>query len=416
MSDRIVIVGGGLAGLCCARTLHRAGREFLLFEAADSVGGRIRTDHVDGFLLDRGFQVFLDSYPEAAAVLDYEGLELRKFEPGAVVRFEGQFHGLTDPWRRPLQAMGTVFSPIGSLADKLRVGLLRSQVLRGSLEDRFAEPEVQTLEALRAAGFSEAMIARFFQPFLGGIFLDDQLETSSRMFRFVFRMFSTGSACLPADGMESIPRQIAAALPESSLSCSTPVAAVHSDRVELSTGETVEATGVVVATDGHTAASLLPGSVINAESQGVTCLYYAADQPPINRPVLVLNGDGQGPINNLCVPTLVSDRYGPRGESLVSVTVLGSNHETSELDAAVGRQLEDWYGSQTRDWRLLKMYSIPHALPRQAAPALNPPERPIQLDSGIYVCGDHRDNASIQGAMISGRRTAETILRQIGGG
>ena len=189
MSHEVLIVGAGLAGLCCARALQKQGVDFLVLEAADGVGGRIRTDVVDGFRLDRGFQVFLTSYPEAKAVLDYDALDLKPFWPGALVRFRSKFHELADPGRRTFTAMNSVFSPIGSMADKLRVARLRARTLRGSIEDRFRDPETTSLQMLRDCGFSPSMIDRFFKPFLGGIFLDPELQTSSRMLSFLFRMF-----------------------------------------------------------------------------------------------------------------------------------------------------------------------------------------------------------------------------------
>ncbi|CAN5276939.1 hypothetical protein BH11PLA2_BH11PLA2_31430 [soil metagenome] len=166
MTPEVLIVGAGLAGLCCARRLHREGYRCQILEASDGIGGRIRTDLVEGFRLDRGFQVFLTSYPEAVRGLDYETLHLKPFLPGALIRYQGRFHQLTDPWRRPFAAIPSVFSPIGSFVDKLRIARLRSRVLRGSLEERFRDPETTTLEALRDSGFSDSMINRFFRPFL----------------------------------------------------------------------------------------------------------------------------------------------------------------------------------------------------------------------------------------------------------
>ena len=192
MKPDVVIVGAGLAGLCCARELVQRGVGCVLLEASDGVGGRMRTDLVDGFRLDRGFQVFLTSYPEAQRILDFNKLQLRPFLPGALVRFHGRFHELTDPWRRPFAAIRSVWSPIGSLADKLRIASLRHQSLRGTSEQRFLDPEITSLELLQRCGFSESMIDRFLKPFFGGIFLDPRLQTSSRMLHFVFRMLSTG--------------------------------------------------------------------------------------------------------------------------------------------------------------------------------------------------------------------------------
>jgi phytoene dehydrogenase-like protein len=405
----VVIVGAGLAGLCCARRLHHEGVRFVILESSDGVGGRIRTDVVDGFRLDRGFQVFLTSYPESRAVLDYDSLRLRAFQPGARVRYNGRFHTLADPWRRPSAGLRSVLSPVGSFADKLRVARLRARCLRGTVDDQFRRPETTTLEALRTEGFSESMIGRFFRPFLGGIFLESELETSSRMFRFVFRMFSTGDATLPTEGMEAIPRQLAAGLPPGAIRFGAKAAGVRPGRVELGSGEQIEARAVVVATDGAAAGALLGDAPL--EYRGVTCLYFAAPRPPVAEPDLVLNGEGRGPVNNLCVPTAVAPSYGPGGESLVSASVLGLSPDEQALRAEVRDQLAEWFGPPAREWRHLRTYRVPDALPRQAPPALAEPERPVRRQPGVYVCGDHRDNASINGAMVSGRRAAEALLR-----
>jgi len=412
MNHDVLIVGAGLSGLCCARKLQQQGISSLVLEASDGVGGRIRTDIVEGFRLDRGFQVFLTSYPEAKAVLDYQALDLKPFLPGALVRCGGQFHELTDPWRRPLSAIRCVFSPIGSIVDKLRIASFRSRSLRGSIEDRFCDPETTSFQALQDAGFSSSMIERFFRPFLGGIFLDPELRTSSRMLNFVFRMFSLGDACLPAEGMEAIPRQLAAALPPNSIRLGARVVRVAPGEVTLSTGEELNAKSVVVAVEGQMAAHLL-GDTIFSSGQGTTCLYFTAPRPHIAQPLLVLNGDGRGPINNLCFPTVAAPSYGLGEKSLVSVTVLGTGNDPVRLMSEVRSQLVEWFGTVVQGWRHLRTYSIPYALPTQSPPALNVPERPVRWQSGIYVCGDHRDNASIQGAMVSGRRAAEAVLKDL---
>jgi len=411
MTHGVLIIGAGLAGLCCARRLQQDGVRFMILESSDGVGGRIRTDTVEGFRLDRGFQVFLTSYPEAAQQLDYEALRLKAFLPGALVCYRGKFHELADPWRRPGVIFPSIFSPIGSFVDKLRVARLRFRVLKGSIEDRFRDPETTTLKALADSGFSQLMIDRFFRPFLGGIFLDSDLMTSSRMFQFVFRMFSLGRACLPEEGMEAIPRQLAVGLPPDAVRFGAKVVKAWSNGVRLESGEELYASKVVVATDGPAAANLLE-ETNTVSGQGVTCLYFNAPKPPIERPILVLNGDGQGPINNLCVPTVVVPSYGPIGSSLVSVTVLGTAADTAGLQKEVLAQLGDWFGPQTEPWRHLRTYRIPYALPEQFPPALALMERPIRTPAGIYLCGDHRDNASINGAMVSGRRAAESLLAE----
>jgi phytoene dehydrogenase-like protein len=406
----VIIVGAGLAGLSCARELHAQGISFQIVEASDGVGGRVRTDEVDGFLLDRGFQVLLTAYPETQRVLDYERLDLRPFYPGSLVWYKGELHKVADPWREPLDGVRGIVSPIGTLADKARVGLLRARVTKGSIEELFQQPEKTTLQALRDEGFSDSIIDRFFRPFLGGVFLNRELETSSRLFEFVFRMFSLGETAVPALGIQQIPLQLAAGLPDGAIRLNSEVTAVKPGAVNLTNGETLAADVVVVATEGPVAARLLDQAVEPPRSRSVTCLYFAADEPPITEPILVLNGTGQGLVNNLHVADRVARTYAPIGQHLISVTVLGNPElDDAELETAVRQELQEWFGSQTGAWRHLRTYRIHHAQPHQPPPTLQPPQRTVRLENGLYVCGDYRDNASINGAMISGWRTGTAI-------
>jgi phytoene dehydrogenase-like protein len=375
----------------------------------------VQTDLVEGFRLDRGFQVFLTAYPETRRILDYGALDLRSLVPGALVRHGGRFHRLADPWRQPLAAIGALFSPVGRLSDKLRVAWLRQRVLSGSLADLLARPERTTIDALAAHGFTAAMIERFFRPFFGGVFLERELTTSSQMFEFVFRMFAEGDTALPAGGMGAIPEQIARALPEGSIRLRSPVAKVAAGgRVILETGEEVEARSVVVATQGPAAARLL-GRPVERRWRGVTCLYYAAERPPIAEPILVLDGDGRGPVNNLCVPSAVSPAYAPPGGALVSATVLGvPGEDDGALDAAVRAQLGGWFGSAVvKDWRRLRVCRIVEALPDQS-PRSGARPADARIGPGLCAAGDHMDTASINGALASGRRAAEAILEDRG--
>lgn len=407
----VAIVGAGLAGLICARELVRKGRSVRVFEAADAVGGRVRTDEVDGFLLDRGFQILLTAYPEAQQALDFEKLELQKFHAGALVRYEGKFHRFVDPWRKPSALLSVAMAPIGSLRDKLKVAALRRHVCRGELSDLYQRPETTSIQYLREWGFSDRMIERFFRPFLGGVFLDPELETSSRMFEFVFRMFSTGDAVVPKYGMQQIPDQLAATLPNNIVRLNCPVDRIDDTGVVLADQQQIAADNVVVATGATAAHELMPDAPFQRRTQAVSCLYYATDEAPIQEPILVLNGDGDGPINNLCVMSRVSPAYAPEGAELVSVTSLApdENGARESLEENVRRQLNHWFGPKVAKWRHLRTDWIPDALPRQAPPALSPVIKPTQLADGRFVCGDHRNTASIQGAMQSGRLVAEAI-------
>jgi phytoene dehydrogenase-like protein len=414
MDRDVVIVGAGLAGLCCALRLQQAGVSCRLFEASDRAGGRVATDFVDGFALDRGFQVLLTAYPEVQRWLDLDALDLRSFYSGALIRYDGAMHRVANPLREPLAIPQTLFSPIGTLSDKLRVVRLRQKLTSGSLGDLFERPEISTYDALcDRYGFSDEMIDRFFRPFLGGILLDTALVTSSRAFEFYFRMFATGQTAVPARGMCAIPEQLAARLASGTLRLNAPVAAVKPGGIRVEGGEIVNARAVVVATDGPEAAYLTE-RFEPPVSRSVTCIYFAADRSPVDEPILVLDGDREGPVNNLVVISEVAPEYAPEGQSLISASVIGNPERSdADLEKAVRAHLKGWFGRSVADWRRLKTYRILHAQPDQEPPALDPPERSCRLEEGLYVCGDHRQTASLHGAMRSGRRAAEAVLRDL---
>lgn len=403
MSSPVVVVGGGVAGLACATHLVRRGVEVVVLEASDAVGGRVRTDVVDGFRLDRGFQVLVTSYPEVPQVLDLAALDLHRFEPGALVRYEGRFHRVVDPWRRPFRALASVFSPIGSLADKRRVGALRGEVLDVGYDDLLARPETSAAARLAERGFTPSAVDRFFRPFFGGVFLERALATSSRLLEYLFRAFAVGDATLPSEGMGAIPRQLAARLPAGCVRTGVRVEAVAPTRATLSTGEPVGASAVVVATEAPEARGLLQVDV--PEMRGVTCLHFAADRDPVSEPVLVLNAEPGGVVNDLAVLSAVAPGYAPPGAALVSVTVLGAGPvDVEAVRAEIGR----WFGDEVRRWRLLRTLRIPHALPAFLPPTT--PAKPATVRPGLYVAGDHRATPSLQGALESGRRAAEALL------
>ena len=425
----VLVIGAGLAGLACARELTRRSGDLRvrLLEASDRVGGRVRTVAHDGFLLDRGFQVLLTAYPLAQQMLDYDALALRRFYNGALVRHDGAFHRVADPLRHPRDLPATLLSPVGTLADKLRVGYLRWVLQEGSLRELFARPETTTAEALRERwGVSDTMVHRFFRPFLGGIFLESgELRTSSRMFEFVFRMFSEGAAALPEAGMEAMPRQLADALPGGTLRREARVEAVEDpsgplQTVHLERGDPLRAPAVVVATEAPEARRLLENDGADAKSDSLpstahrstATVYFAAGRPPTDEAILMLDGDaGAGPANTVTVPSNVQPSYAPPGKSLVSASVLGAPEQSDEeLQEAVRGQLRGWFGAGVEGWRALRTVRVDYALPEQAPPYLSPPARAVRLRPGRYCCGDHRRTASINGALAGGRAAAETVM------
>jgi phytoene dehydrogenase-like protein len=412
-APEVIVVGGGLAGLAAARALAAHAIPVQLLEASAEVGGRVATDEVDGFLLDRGFQVLLDSYPEARRVLDMPALDLHPFAAGALIRRGDRMGRVADPWRDPLAGVRSLVSGAFTPADAWRMMRLRSDALLGASRDPDAATQT-TARALADRGFSDRAIESFFRPFFGGVFLDAQLSAPRTWFEFLFGMFATGSATLPAQGMRAIPRQLASALPAGTVRTSARVRSVRADGVELDGGETIRARAVIIATDARHLAVLVPGT--RAPSWvGCATLYYAAPASPLGEPVLLLNGEPRtGPVNHVCVPSDVTAGYAPPGQHLVSATTIGvPSGDDATVDREARAQLTRWFGARAVDaWRLLRVSRVAHTLPR-FTPGLSV-DRAVRLGDGLYACGDHLETPSINGALRSGRRAAEALLQDWG--
>ncbi len=418
LKDSVIVVGGGLAGLTCALYLQKEKIPFILLEGSDAVGGRVRTDMVNGFLLDRGFQIFLTAYPEAKEILDYDGLQLQSFYPGAMIWANGSMHKVADPYRRPFDAAGSIFNPIGSLGDKLKMAGLQESILNSqkssvaTVSDT-AHEETTTLSRLAQIGFSSNMTEKFFRPFFSGIYLESELQTSSLMFDFVFKMLAQGDNSLPSRGMQSIPTQIASQLPSEKICLLHKVAMVEGNSVKLSTGETFTGKAVVIATEEPMCNRLL-GKEIKVNFRSQTCLYFSANKAPFDDPILVLDGEGKGPVNNFVVPSNVASTYAPPGKALINAVVTGdSNSSDVLLEQSVRKQMLSWFGSQVNDWNLLRIYRIKYSLPDQTPAARAKVDRSYQIDDNTFFCGDYVETGSINGAMKSGRKMAELIASKI---
>ena len=403
----VVIVGAGLAGLVAARTLGLNGIDSVILEASDGVGGRVRSDVVDGFVLDRGFQVLLTGYPEIHRHLDIAALDLRAFEPGALVWREGKGTVVGDPFRRPKTLVSTATASIGSVTDKARIALLRAKLLRADPKALLRGDDIPTAAALRGMGFSSKMIDRFFRPLVGGIQLDPTLSTSRRMFDVIFRTLADGDSAVPAGGMGRITEQLASNLPRTSIHLDTPAVSVEPGRVVVSGGRSISAKHVIVATEGPVASRLLGLPQVKSHSAG--CVYFAADVAPVDGAYVILDGHGHGPVYNVAVMSHVSPAYAPAGKHLVAAALPGTID--GDLESAARRQLRSWWGPQVDNWRHLRTYRIEHGQPDQTPPFH--PKKNVSLGNGIFVCGDHRDTGSIQGAMFSGRRCAEAVAESV---
>jgi phytoene dehydrogenase-like protein len=411
MKYDVVIVGAGLAGLACGKTLQQNNLSFIILEADDRPGGRIKTDLVDGYLLDHGFQVLQTGYPEAKKMLDYDALALKKFPSGVAVHRKQKNAIIADPRQHPRYLLSTVASTVGTLSDRLAMLKLSRFVCSGSIEELFEQQEETTIEFLQKWGFSKGFIRSFFVPFFAGTSLDPGIKASSRVLKYIFRVFTQGDAAVPAKGMGEIPGSLAADLPEEAIQYSKKVIKVAKGSVTLADGTVIYGREVVLATSLPALEELLPGALPQASSVGEKCLYYAADwQPPIKEPFLVLNGDGRGPINNMAFPSLVAPEYSSSGKTLIAAVVLGDEMKRDNLERAVRDQCIEWFGRDAENWHHLRTYTIDHALPDQQAPTANPYCLPSPIRPGIRLCGEYQSLPGIQWALLSGRKTAEAII------
>ncbi|MET8755255.1 NAD(P)/FAD-dependent oxidoreductase [Streptomyces sp. NPDC004667] len=407
----VVVVGAGAAGLACTADLLASGVGVSLLEADAAVGGRMRTDRVSGFVLDRGFQVFNTSYPQVKQRIALRPLRLRPFTPGVLVHTGGgRLLRFTDPTRRPGESRDLLPGRLASARDLTALGVLTARDALLAPRRLRARPERTTLTALADAGFSADLVESFFRPFLSGVFLEDELETSSRFFHFVWRSMLRGTLCLPADGIGAVPAQLADGLPAGVLSRGTAVArlAEDGDGVVLADGTRRRADAVVVATGQSAAAGLLPGLTVPA-GRTVTTLYHAAARSPLHEPTLLV--DTRRRFLNTCVLSEVHPGYAPDGRALISTSVLGAPGAAQE--AAVRAALAEAYDTDTDAWE-----SVHRCTVRDALPAMPPPlplTRTTRFGPGRYVCGDHRATGSLQGALASGARAAREVLADLGG-
>ncbi|MEU9233902.1 NAD(P)/FAD-dependent oxidoreductase [Streptomyces subrutilus] len=403
-SPDAIVVGAGLAGLACALDLSRSGLRVHLLEASDEVGGRMRTDRHDGFLLDRGFQVFNTSYPQVKSRINLRGLRLRPFTPGLLLNTPGEGRvRIADPTREPRSAAALLPGRYFGARDLLGLAALTARDTLLPPKRLKRRPDRTTAAALRELGLSARVIDELLRPFLSGVFLEDELETSVRFFHLVWRSMARGSLCLPADGIGAVPAQLAASLEPGTLRLGTPVAALTDDGVLLDDGSELPADAVVVATAAPAAARLLPGLHVPG-GRTVTTYYHATARSPLREPTLLI--DGRHEFLNTCVLSEAAPTYAPAGTALVSTSVLGADRPGREH--ALRDALAEAYAADTADWQLLAARTVEHALPAMTPPW--PLSRTTRHGAGRYVCGDHRATGSVQGALASGTRAAREVL------
>jgi len=406
--QRIYIIGAGISGLIAAYELERAGYSPIILESSDDIGGRVRTDEYKGFLLDRGFQVLLTAYPEAQRYLDYEALNLKKFEPGALILKPGDAFSISDPLRNPGKLLTMAFSPVGSVLDKIKIYQLTQALKKKTEEEIFTEPSMTTHQFLKEYGFSEKIINNFFRPFFRGIFLENELNTSSRMFQFVFKMFSQGFAAIPEKGMQAIPEQLRQKLNKSQIRLNTPVKHVENGKIHLLTGEVLEADSIIIASRPDKILPQLQGQFKPARK--VVNLYFSLEHSFIAQPKIALVTDEQFLINNLVFMTDVSKAYSKNKKALLSVSITKPVEVNDKLAKLVAIELSALTKINAEYFEHIKTYEIQDALPDLDDMAYSLAAGNTKVSDGVFLAGDYMLNGSINAAMTAGRKAAEAVI------
>ena len=404
-SPEFVVVGAGLAGLTAAKVLSQSGREVLLLEKSDGVGGRVRTDQYKDFLLDRGFQVLLTAYPELPKHLNLSLLRLHSFESGATIFSDGHFSKVGDPFRNVSSIMSTAFTKTIGMQDKIKLLKLRNSLI-GRKKIYFQQKDdKRILETFEELGFTSKAINSFFKPLVGGIQLDPSLSGSTRLCFLVLKMLFIGDAAIPSRGMGAISEQLSKQINESSIRLTSPVDKVEGKKVILESGESFLPSNLIIATEGPATAKLLGQE--SPLSRSVSCIYFSASQAPSSSKAILLNGEKNGPALNVAIMSNISPSYSKNGKALIAVAIPDTIKPDSMENVLI--QMRKWFGDSVDSWEHIKTYSIEHGQP-DLRPG-DPFRKSIKNSEGVYICGDHRDTPSIQGALVSGRRTAEICLK-----
>ncbi|MFD8737162.1 NAD(P)/FAD-dependent oxidoreductase [Streptomyces sp. NPDC059618] len=428
----VVVVGAGVAGLAAARHLTGAGLRTAVLEAAPHVGGRMTTEKVDGFRLDRLGRLLSTSYPELRLTPGLGGLVLRPFTPGVLLHSDGHRHHTGTPGT-PRSARGALTTaralasaprlplprpargtprpgPLGSPLDQSRLGAALARLASTPPERLLARPDVTAAASLTARGLPARTVDAFLRPLLAALLCDPELLTSSRCADLALHSFATGRLCLPEGGADALPELLAAALPPGTVHTGVEVTAVSTTRVTTKDHGELRCRAILLATGARAAAGFLPGLHVPA-FHPVTVLHHTTDEPPLTDPALILDADRGGPVAHTAVVSQVDPTRAPAGRALISSTVLGTPPAAAHLDATVRAQLARLYGTSTNRWELLAVHHEPEAVP--AMPPPHDPRRPVRLLAGLYVCGDHRDTNSVQGALHSARRAAHALLTDL---
>ena len=409
MVPKIAIIGAGIAGLYCTKSLLSNGYDVELFEKSDRIGGRMKTDLVEGFQLDHGFHVIQTGYDLTKQIIDYNQLSIKAFEPGAKVirpsKNNSRIWRLSDPFRRPFSSFRDAFGFFASPFDMLRILKIRRRLRKMSVEEIFAKGDMNTKQWLRSQGFSHSFINRFFHPLFGGIFLESELRTNERLFKFIFRTMSKGDMVLPKNGIQAVPNFLASQIPNERIHLNTRVETFTKDSITVD-GVKKKYDAVIVAYDHRQ----------NLSSKHVWTVYFSAPKSPLTSNHIMLNSqirDSKNIISYISVPSDIQPNYSPKDKSLICVTIVGDKCDElgllneQQVTNKVTEELSDWFGDISSDWSLISVQHIANALPETDSEIFQPKSLASQAE--YFSCGDYMFHGSVEGTFLSAKRTVEEV-------
>ncbi|HUH72785.1 MAG TPA: NAD(P)/FAD-dependent oxidoreductase [Chitinophagales bacterium] len=409
----VIIVGAGLSGLSAAYQLQQKGYKVAIYEANGKVGGRCKSDYIDGYILDKGLHFFQKGYTESKNTFDYKPLRMESIYPGAMIHFNNNFHLVTNPLRNIGDVFSMAFLPFMSFGDKIKLGSMLTYLMTSNDDQLKKWQSITTMDYLKSRGFSDKLIETLFRPLCHAIYFDPSLQTSAYLFTSMMKSFAFEESALPAYGIGSIAVQLGEKLEENTVHFHSKVKNVFEDRVELTSGEVIHARKVIVSIPPQEVEKIFPERKNKVEYSPYTCLYFSTKTPPVKSAIILLNGKKEGIVNHVFVPTTIQPSYAPPGNHLVCVTLRSfEDKEEDELIDDILTELIDWFGVKVNDWMHIKTYHIQSALPTIHA---NHEIKYSEVDNGIHFCGDSLSYGSVDNALISGKATAQAVMLELNG-
>ncbi|HNF48299.1 MAG TPA: FAD-dependent oxidoreductase [Chitinophagales bacterium] len=410
----VVIIGAGFTGLACAYYLQQKGYSVKVVEVSSSSGGRARTDNVNGFLLDRGTHFYHHSTTELKKIISIDKLGLKNLYPGYLLRYENGFHLFTNPLYKTFDTISTVFAPNATVADKMRLFGLYVKLKTLPYSTLVKENESSTYEYLSKNGFSSKLIDTLFRPLVAANIFDYNLQSSSRFSKVYLKSLFQEHVALPKEGIGSVAKHILDKLKPDTVMFNTKAKRIHQDGITCSNGKTsrIVSKFTVIATNPIDTNLLMQSDVLPTECSHVSTLYFYSENPPLSKPVVVLNGNSNGMVNHIFVPTNVHPKMAPEGKHLIAVSVVKTNDlDDEELPEAVMKELTEWFGLKVMDWTHLKTYHIKYAMPFK--PILDEVTYYKKINDTVYACGDSLSVGSMEAALRSGRETAQALIKEL---